>query len=535
MKKFYAFLVIFFAAAIAAQAQPFTSQWKKLANATDYVWFNGTDNGVTSLDYNSVTDKLLVSKRNDRIFIINAATGAEEASLNTTTVGTESFKYNKIRVTSDGVIYAISLATGAGQCKIYRWANQAAIPTLCADFAVTERTGDAFGLSGTGINTVLYASGSGTTANAFNIYILNTTNGTDFFSESKVTMISSPTTNQQWANRTVEPAGTGVNSPIWIKGGGFNARKITVGANVGGVRSGTVVTTVTDGVGNGEASIGYGGMRLLNATNGNKYLGFGGGNNSNAGVRVKVLNVTNEAAITTYGIDSLYDPANYVANGNGSGDVDYKANLDGTYTVFQLSTNNGIQATKSDATILPVELVRFSAISKNKAALLNWTTASEANNVGFHIEKSLNGTDFSSIGFVKSKAVQGISGQQITYDFEDVRLTAKSFYRLKQVDQDGRFTYSTIAIVKVSISKQFVVSNLLNPIGDNIRLIVNSTTASTLQVQVTDAAGVTVISRQVRVSAGDTNVEIPATKLTPGMYYIVVKDQENKQVIQIIK
>ena len=184
MKKMYT-LILGIILSFVGYAQPLTSQWVKLANATDYAWFTN-DNNVASIAYNPATDRLLVSKRNDRIFIVNPATGAEVGQLNTTGWGAESFKANKIRVTSDGVIYAISLATGAGQCKIYRWADQASTPTLCADFTVTERCGDAFGISGTGNNTILYASGSGTTSNAINIYMLNTVNGLNFFVESNI-------------------------------------------------------------------------------------------------------------------------------------------------------------------------------------------------------------------------------------------------------------------------------------------------------------------------------------------------------------
>ena len=162
MKQLFT-LVIAFGMMSTLSAQNFTQVWKKLANGTDYTWFNSTDNNATTLAFNPVTNKLLVSKRNDRIFVINPTTGAQEDTLKLQGVGTESFKYNKIRVSSDGAIYAISLATSPGLAKIYRWASQTDTATLCASFTVTERCGDAFGLSGAGANTVLYASGAGAT------------------------------------------------------------------------------------------------------------------------------------------------------------------------------------------------------------------------------------------------------------------------------------------------------------------------------------------------------------------------------------
>jgi WD40 repeat protein len=348
MKKVYV-LALFLGAFAHLQAQSFTQNWKKLANATDYAWFTN-DNNVTSLSYNPVTDKLLVSKRADRIFIVNPATGAQEDTLKTTgaAIGTEGLKYNKIRVAADGSIYAISLQTGAGTARIYRWATQADTATLCATFAVTERTGDAFGLSGTGANTVLYASGAGATNNAFSIYILNTTDGKAFTLESTVVMTSAPTTNQQWANRTVEPEGTGVNGAIWIKGGGFNARKITISAkNATNIRTGTVVSTVPDGTTAGEASIGYGGMKVLTTANNTRFLLFGGGNNQFAGTKLTTITVARDTVLNLFGRDSVTAQTAYVTNANGTGDVAVKINASGTFTAFYLSTNNAISAATS--------------------------------------------------------------------------------------------------------------------------------------------------------------------------------------------
>lgn len=347
MKKFYVF-VLFLGAFANLQAQSFTQNWKKLANATDYTWFTN-DNNVTTLAYNPVTDKLLVAKRADRIFVINPATGAQEDTLKTTgaAIGTEGLKYNKIRVAADGAIYAISLQTGGGIARIYRWASQTDTATLAAAFPVTERTGDAFGLSGTGVNTVLYASGSGTFNNAFSIYILTTTDGKTFTRESKVTMTSAPTTNQQWANRTVEPEGTGVNSPIWIKGGGFNARKITVGAKTDSLRVGTIVATVPDGTTAGEASIGYGGMKVLTTANNTRFLLFGGGNNQYAGTKMTAITVARDTVFNLFGRDSVTAQTAYVTNANGTGDVAVKINTNGTFTAFYLGTNNGITAATS--------------------------------------------------------------------------------------------------------------------------------------------------------------------------------------------
>lgn len=542
MKKLY-FSLLFTAFVMVTNAQPFTSLWQKRANATDYVWFTN-DNNVASIDYNPATNKLLVSKRNDRIFIVNPDTGAEEGQLNTTGWGGESFKANKIRVTTDGVIYAISLVTTGSQsmpgtCKIYRWANQTATPTECASFQVTERTGDSFGLSGTGNNTILYASGSALAAgagNSINIYMLNTVNGLNFFLESKINL---PTTGSgsllQWANRAIDPITNSLTSDLWINISGGAARKISVGPNNSGVRTGALVTEIPDGLGQGQASFGYGGLRHLTTANG-KYLIFAGGNNANAGTRMKMLNVTNEMSITTYGLDSLGDPASdYITNANGTGDAAYRLDADGGYTIFYLSTNNGIEATKTGLAILPVTLTNFNAAIRNKAVALTWSTATEINNEGFVIEKSVNGRDFSKIAFVASKAVDGNSTAAINYQFEDGKLLdGKSYYRLRQVDRDGKAALSETRFVQNAISG-FTVKVLTNPVKENIVLSMKSNSTKQVQVSLTNASGVVLYSRNQQITAGDHNISIPVQQYATGLLLLNVKDGDSNQTFKVVK
>jgi hypothetical protein len=534
MKKFYS-LSILLLAVIMGYSQPFTAVWTKLANGADYAWFNTTDgnNNVVSLAYNPATDKLLVSRRNDRIFIINPATGAEEGTLNTTGVGGEGFKYNKIRVTSDGVIYAISLATGAGQCKIYRWANQGAAPTLCADFSVTERTGDSFGLSGTGSSTILYASGAGNgggTPNNINIYMLTTFNGLNYFADSKINVATSGTVSQ-WANRAVDPVSNSVTSDLWINSGGGPARRITVGPKSGDVRTGTVAFQTEDGVGNGQASNGYGGMRHLTASNGNKFLIFAGGNNSNAGTRMKTLEVGDEAAVKTFGLDSLYTGdvvAQYVTNANGTGDVSFKMEANGEYTVFYLSTNNGIQATKTGETILPVTLAKFDAAMFNTTARLSWLTAAENNNRGFDIERSANGTDFTKIGFVASKAPDGNSKLPLQYQFDDNNLNGgKQFYRLRQIDKDGKINLSDIRWVEKGNNASFVASLRSNPITDQVSVRINSMEKGNVSISLANASGAVLQTATRNLESGENWVNLPASNLPKGVYFITIRDNKN--------
>ncbi len=527
------FILLLLCSFIAQANAQLTNLWTKPADGTGYAWFSATGNAnnVASLAYNPATNKLLVSNRNNNVYIINATTGASEGTLSVVGLGTEAFKFNKIRVTDDGVIYGISLATAAGFCKIYRWADQVSAPTLCATFTVTERCGDAFGLSGTGTNTVLYASGAGPTTGNFSIYILNTTDGSNFNLESKVSMASSPTANQQWSNRVVEPDGTGVNADIWIKGGGFEARKISISAPpVAGVRTGTVVTTIADGTTGGQASKGYGGMRVMTVA-GTKYLLFSGGNNTEAGTVLRSLNVTNEASITLSGTFAF--AAAYTANTNGTGDVSFKINGDGTYNVFYLSTNNALGATGSSS--IPVELIDFKGKLKNQQTLLNWSTASEVDNAGFSVERSINGSDYAAIGFVKPQFYNsGIKN----YDFTDVNLPKNErivYYRLKQMDNDGKYSYSPVVSVKQSKEKLSLSAVYPMPTTDGVSLDVVSHKAGKITVSVTDIMGRIVQTKDFTVEEGSNSLTLSLNQLAKGAYFLSLNNGEMSVNQRIVK
>ena len=102
----------------------------------------------------------------------------------------------------------------------------------------------------------------------------------------------------------------------------------------------------------------------------------------------------------------------------------------------------------NSANPLPVELIRFTAESRGADALLRWATASERNNDRFEVEASADGRPFQRIGQV---ADQGSSAQPREYQLTDPNIARHAaspvFYRLRQVDADGTFSYSPVRTV----------------------------------------------------------------------------------------
>jgi hypothetical protein len=97
---------------------------------------------------------------------------------------------------------------------------------------------------------------------------------------------------------------------------------------------------------------------------------------------------------------------------------------------------------------LSVTWIDFVASKSGTDAILDWSTASEKNNVGFEVERSADGKNFSKIGFVNTQATEGNSNEKLAYRFTDnAPLNGDNHYRLKQTDRDGKSSYSKVSRV----------------------------------------------------------------------------------------
>ena len=142
---------------------------------------------------------------------------------------------------------------------------------------------------------------------------------------------------------------------------------------------------------------------------------------------------------------------NFVINGNATPQTaDLFRNATGWY---DYSVSPAVWY-NSDPRVIPVELVNFQGIyNKNKREIeLNWQTASEANNVGFEIERVSNGFDFKKIGFVKGF---GTTATPQYYAFNDAYFgqNTVNYYRLRQLDTDNKATFSKTIAVAINEGK----------------------------------------------------------------------------------
>ena len=146
--------------------------------------------------------------------------------------------------------------------------------------------------------------------------------------------------------------------------------------------------------------------------------------------------------------------------------------------------------------VLPVELSNFNATRQNDSAILSWQTLSEVNNRGFEIQKSVRHNQFETIGYVRG---HGNSNEPVAYNFTDEKFLTSCYYKLKQIDFDGRFSFSRVISLKRSESRsgQFIVSP--NPVRQKL----NITTSYPVKTGAVEVQLLSIHGKKILQSKGD--------------------------------
>ena len=197
--------------------------------------------------------------------------------------------------------------------------------------------------------------------------------------------------------------------------------------------------------------------------------------------------------------------------------------------ILTINLYAGIGVGESQEGPTPVELTSFSASVNGDVVVLNWKTATEVNNYGFEIQRSivLVGTDeqppeFETIGFVEG---HGNSNSPKEYNFvdNDIALRGIVKYRLKQIDIDGHFEYSDILEINLSssaLTKFELSQNYPNPFNPTTVISYSLPETAQVTLKVFDALGkeVATLANQ-KQAEGNYKVYFNATDLSAGVYF----------------
>jgi Secretion system C-terminal sorting domain len=177
---------------------------------------------------------------------------------------------------------------------------------------------------------------------------------------------------------------------------------------------------------------------------------------------------------------------------------------------------------------LPVKLISFNGTPKNADALLLWSTSSETNNKGFEVERSLDGKNFVRIDFVKGTINSNII-QKYSYTDKEVFATSKTvYYRLKQIDLDGKFEYTKTIIISSDKIRNANIVVYPNPIDDVLNIEMESFTNTSAKLIITDLAGKKIKETVLIVSEGANKFTIDNLgELKSGAYIINITSEGN--------
>lgn len=182
--------------------------------------------------------------------------------------------------------------------------------------------------------------------------------------------------------------------------------------------------------------------------------------------------------------------------------------------------------TRNDNGVLPVTFSSFTAQKMNKTVKLNWATEQEFNSSHFMIERSANGRSWQSY---TSIAAAGNSSNHIEYTaYDNLPLNGTGYYRIKQVDKDGRFQVSVVRSVRFDLG--YTISVTPNPAKDFITVTMDKINNSLSTIQFFNTAGNLVFTQKTNLSA----ININTSAYTRGLYFIKISNSGEVTTQKII-
>ena len=198
-----------------------------------------------------------------------------------------------------------------------------------------------------------------------------------------------------------------------------------------------------------------------------------------------------------------------------------------TYTATSTSDSGCIAAktvTITSNCVVPVNITSFKGEKRGNVNVLSWITSTEINNAGFELQRSVDGVSFAPLGYVSSKADNGNSTHQLTYNFNDVRpLLSTGYYRLKQIDKDGKFNYSSIVILRSDKKGDLIVGNMYpNPVLNILNLSIESIKNTKVEIVVVNTLGMRVHQQTANLTSGINIQTMNISKLAAGLYHVQI-------------
>jgi hypothetical protein len=191
--------------------------------------------------------------------------------------------------------------------------------------------------------------------------------------------------------------------------------------------------------------------------------------------------------------------------------------------------------------VLPVTYESFNAILNNNTVNLNWTINSQISNDHFEVERSFDNANFSTAAFVMAAQSQHNGVDQYSFTDKDQGISNHNiiYYRLKQVDVNGNFSYSVVKTVRISnVSDQKISMQVMpNPYMDKLNVNFSADNNGKAEIIMISASG-TIVKKAVSIiNKGSNNIQLQdLSAQAPGMYVVnILVDGQSIGTQKIIK
>jgi len=180
--------------------------------------------------------------------------------------------------------------------------------------------------------------------------------------------------------------------------------------------------------------------------------------------------------------------------------------------------SGGSKTTICSTLTLPIELLYFDAKKDGSAMRVkcDWSTASETNSNYFAVERSQDGVNFSLLGTLQGAGTTSTTNNYTFYD--QFPYSGWSYYRLKQVDDNGNYSYSPVSTVY--IGSLDITTLYPNPATDNLTVLVSTEQNTEGTMDVYNVMGQIVYSSNVTLQKGQTEIKIPVGRFANGQYLL---------------
>ena len=215
---------------------------------------------------------------------------------------------------------------------------------------------------------------------------------------------------------------------------------------------------------------------------------------------------------------------------HGDGDVTFRKGsleIDGIENIIGVGGKKFIAiASVDELTVLPIELLYFKAEKSNDNVRLIWKTAAEINNDYFSVEKSHDGISWFSIGELSGA---GNSSSPISYELIDFDgCSSTCYYRLKQIDFSGEFTYSNVEYIINTNERKSSLKVYPVPVLDRLTVEFVAPQTDEYNVQIYTSSGALVYAAKLIGIKGENLFYINTNMIAHGMYFMVVKNNNGE-------